>query len=68
MTHSIFQIISGRYHDISEDTHWSGFLNATVNHIRQYKQPWDEVSKFLFTQIIDHNLSSTGHVIAQPVE
>ena len=34
----------GQYHDVSEDTHWAGFLNATVNYIqRKYPQPWDEV-------------------------
>ncbi|XP_070562446.1 phosphatidylinositol-glycan-specific phospholipase D-like [Ptychodera flava] len=33
----------GKYHDVSEDTHWSEFINATVNHIRnKYPKPWDE--------------------------
>jgi hypothetical protein len=34
----------GRYHDISEDTHWAPFLNATVNYIRKtYTKPWSKV-------------------------
>ncbi len=36
----------GRYHDISEDTHWTPFLNATVNYIRTtYPKPWNKVIK-----------------------
>eukprot|EP00794_Sanderia_malayensis_P010957 gene10957-12118_t len=33
----------GKYHNIAEDTHWTPFLNATVNYIRKtYKQPWNQ--------------------------
>ncbi|XP_028400201.1 phosphatidylinositol-glycan-specific phospholipase D-like [Dendronephthya gigantea] len=33
----------GRFHDISEDTHWTPFLNATANYIRKrYPQPWSK--------------------------
>ncbi|KAJ1204292.1 hypothetical protein NDU88_008073, partial [Pleurodeles waltl] len=33
----------GRYHDVSEDTHWAPFLNTSVNYIRSnYPQPWGE--------------------------
>jgi hypothetical protein len=36
---------SGEYHQESEDTHWTPFLNATVNYIRKhYQRPWDSVS------------------------
>lgn len=36
---------SGKFHSIAEDTHWSPFLNATVNYIRKkYPKPWDQVS------------------------
>ena len=36
---------SGKFHSIAEDTHWSPFLNATVNFIRKkYPKPWDQVS------------------------
>ena len=35
----------GKFHSISEDTHWSPFLNATVRYIRKkYPKPWDQVS------------------------
>ncbi|XP_033739057.1 phosphatidylinositol-glycan-specific phospholipase D-like [Pecten maximus] len=38
----------GNYHNVSEDTHWSGFLNATINHIRNhYPQPWDTATEKL---------------------
>ncbi|XP_042690205.1 phosphatidylinositol-glycan-specific phospholipase D isoform X2 [Centrocercus urophasianus] len=34
----------GIYHDVSEDTHWSPFLNASIHYIRRnYPQPWEEV-------------------------
>jgi len=36
------------YHDVSEDTHWAPFVNASVNYIRQrYPQPWDEATQKL---------------------
>lgn len=36
---------SGKFHSISEATHWAPFLNATVNYIRKkYPKPWDQVS------------------------
>ncbi|XP_021363749.1 phosphatidylinositol-glycan-specific phospholipase D-like isoform X2 [Mizuhopecten yessoensis] len=38
----------GYYHNVSEDTHWSGFLNATINYIRKnYPQPWDTATEKL---------------------
>ncbi|XP_069469728.1 phosphatidylinositol-glycan-specific phospholipase D [Ambystoma mexicanum] len=33
----------GRYHEVSEDTHWAPFLNTSINYIRtNYPQPWKE--------------------------
>ncbi|XP_064605767.1 phosphatidylinositol-glycan-specific phospholipase D-like [Liolophura sinensis] len=38
----------GKYHSISEDTHWTPFMNATINYIRRhYPQPWDEATEKL---------------------
>ena len=38
----------GRYHDISEDTHWTPFLNATVNYIRKtFSKPWNKAAEKL---------------------
>lgn len=37
---------SGEYHAVSEDTHWTPFINATVTYIRQvYPQPWNRVGR-----------------------
>ncbi|XP_067677733.1 phosphatidylinositol-glycan-specific phospholipase D-like [Haliotis asinina] len=58
----------GKYHDIAEDSHWSPFLNATLNYIRRkYPPPWDEATEklvvfmfgFMSHQVADvlwHNL------------
>ncbi|XP_078541840.1 phosphatidylinositol-glycan-specific phospholipase D [Lissotriton helveticus] len=33
----------GRYHDVSEDTHWAPFLTTSISYIRSnYPQPWKE--------------------------
>ena len=41
-------VIIGKYHDVSEDTHWAPFINATVNYINQkYPKPWDEATEKL---------------------
>ncbi|XP_035660620.1 phosphatidylinositol-glycan-specific phospholipase D-like isoform X1 [Branchiostoma floridae] len=38
----------GKFHSVSEDTHWSEFLNVTITHIRQkYPQPWNEATEKL---------------------
>ena len=38
------QCFDGKYHSVSETTHWAPFLNATINYIRRnYKQPWNQV-------------------------
>ncbi|KAK7484045.1 hypothetical protein BaRGS_00024657, partial [Batillaria attramentaria] len=37
-----------KYHDIAEDTHWTPFMNATINYIRKnYPPPWDEATEKL---------------------
>ncbi|XP_053914138.1 phosphatidylinositol-glycan-specific phospholipase D isoform X2 [Cuculus canorus] len=39
---------SGIFHDVSEDTHWSPFLNASIQYIRRnYPQPWEEATEKL---------------------
>ena len=44
---------SGRFHSISEDTHWAPFLNATVNYIRKkYPKPWDQVCCVILSFIL----------------
>uniref|UniRef100_A0A669P7X4 Phosphatidylinositol-glycan-specific phospholipase D n=1 Tax=Phasianus colchicus TaxID=9054 RepID=A0A669P7X4_PHACC len=38
----------GIYHDVSEDTHWSPFLKASIHYIRRnYPQPWGEATEKL---------------------
>ncbi|XP_046581198.1 phosphatidylinositol-glycan-specific phospholipase D-like [Haliotis rubra] len=58
----------GKYHNISEDSHWSPFFNATLNYIRRkYPPPWDQATEklvvfmfgFMSHQVADvlwHNL------------
>lgn len=42
----------GKFHSISEDTHWAPFLNATVRYIRKkYPKPWDQVCEKLIFKI-----------------
>nr|XP_038029864.1 phosphatidylinositol-glycan-specific phospholipase D isoform X2 [Anas platyrhynchos] len=39
---------NGVFHDVSEDTHWSPFLNASIHYIRRnYPQPWEEATEKL---------------------
>uniref|UniRef100_A0A8C3JER9 Phosphatidylinositol-glycan-specific phospholipase D n=1 Tax=Calidris pygmaea TaxID=425635 RepID=A0A8C3JER9_9CHAR len=39
---------SGIFHDVSEDTHWSPFLSASIDYIRKnYPQPWEEATEKL---------------------
>ncbi|KAF2980535.1 hypothetical protein EK904_006349 [Melospiza melodia maxima] len=36
------------FHDVSEDTHWSPFLKASIDYIRRnYPQPWEEATEKL---------------------
>ena len=40
----VASVLSGQFHDVSESTHWTPFLNASVHYIRKnYPLPWDEV-------------------------
>nr|XP_006134054.1 phosphatidylinositol-glycan-specific phospholipase D isoform X1 [Pelodiscus sinensis] len=39
---------NGRFHHVSEDTHWAPFLTASVHYIRKnYPQPWEEATEKL---------------------
>ncbi|KAG8442321.1 hypothetical protein GDO86_011208 [Hymenochirus boettgeri] len=54
----------GKYHDVSEDTHWTPFLKASIDYIRDvYPQPWDESAQklvaFLFG-IASHMVSDVS--------
>ncbi|XP_069709193.1 phosphatidylinositol-glycan-specific phospholipase D isoform X2 [Phaenicophaeus curvirostris] len=55
---------SGIFHDVSEDTHWSPFLNASIQYIRRnYPQPWEGATEklvaFLFG-IASHMVADVG--------
>ncbi|ETE72542.1 Phosphatidylinositol-glycan-specific phospholipase D, partial [Ophiophagus hannah] len=40
--------LSGMFHYVSEDTHWSPFLNTSIHYIRKnYPQPWEEATEKL---------------------
>lgn len=52
---------SGRFHSISEDTHWAPFLNATVNYIRKkYPKPWDQETE----KLVAFTLGFVSHQVA----
>nr|XP_013796640.1 PREDICTED: phosphatidylinositol-glycan-specific phospholipase D [Apteryx mantelli mantelli] len=39
---------SGIFHDVSEDTHWSPFLTASIHYVRRnYPQPWEKATEKL---------------------
>ncbi|XP_025030992.1 phosphatidylinositol-glycan-specific phospholipase D [Python bivittatus] len=39
---------NGLFHSVSEDTHWSPFLNTSIHYIRKnYPQPWEEATEKL---------------------
>ncbi|CAJ0964823.1 unnamed protein product, partial [Ranitomeya imitator] len=39
---------TGKYHDVSEDSHWTPFLETSVNYIRRiYPLPWNEEAQKL---------------------
>ncbi|XP_052090301.1 phosphatidylinositol-glycan-specific phospholipase D-like [Mytilus californianus] len=43
----------GNYSQISEDTHWTPFITASVNYIRnKYQQPWNEATEKLVVFIL----------------
>uniref|UniRef100_A0A5F8G8I1 Phosphatidylinositol-glycan-specific phospholipase D n=1 Tax=Monodelphis domestica TaxID=13616 RepID=A0A5F8G8I1_MONDO len=54
----------GRYHQVSEDTHWTPFLNASIHYIREtYPFPWDKDTEklvaFLFG-IVSHMVADVS--------
>lgn len=54
----------GRYHDISEDTHWTPFLNASIHYIRRtYPPPWDQATE----KLVSFLLGVVSHQVADIV-
>ncbi|KAE8598081.1 hypothetical protein XENTR_v10016717 [Xenopus tropicalis] len=54
----------GKYHDVSEDSHWTPFLKTSINYIREvYPRPWDKSAQklvaFLFG-IASHMVSDVS--------
>lgn len=42
----VLPVHSGRFHEVSESTHWTPFLNASVHYIREnYPRPWEKVGR-----------------------
>lgn len=51
----------GKFHSISEDTHWAPFLNATVRYIRRkYPKPWDQDTE----KLVAFTLGFVSHQVA----
>ncbi|XP_022083635.1 phosphatidylinositol-glycan-specific phospholipase D-like [Acanthaster planci] len=51
----------GKFHQVSEDTHWVPFLNATINYIRRvYPKPWDKETE----KLVVFMLGFTSHQVA----
>ncbi|KAK3086170.1 hypothetical protein FSP39_014629 [Pinctada imbricata] len=50
----------GIYHNISEDTHWTPFLNATINYINKQPKPWNNATEKLVVFL----MGVTSHQIA----
>ncbi|KAL5022389.1 hypothetical protein ScPMuIL_001544 [Solemya velum] len=54
----------GLYHDVSEDTHWAPFVNATVNYIRKhFLQPWDEATEKLVVFMLGFVSHQTSDIL-----
>ncbi|KAK3086673.1 hypothetical protein FSP39_021738 [Pinctada imbricata] len=53
----------GAYHNISEDTHWTPFLNASINYINKQPKPWSDATEKLVVFI----MSVTSHQVADIV-
>ncbi|XP_054985447.1 phosphatidylinositol-glycan-specific phospholipase D isoform X2 [Sorex araneus] len=52
---------SGRFHDVSESTHWTPFLNASVHYIREnYPLPWDKDTE----KLVAFLFGITSHMVA----
>ncbi|XP_048163548.1 phosphatidylinositol-glycan-specific phospholipase D isoform X3 [Corvus hawaiiensis] len=51
----------GMFHDVSEDTHWSPFLKASIDYIRRnYPQPWEEATE----KLVAFLFGIASHVVA----
>ncbi|KFO90912.1 Phosphatidylinositol-glycan-specific phospholipase D [Buceros rhinoceros silvestris] len=51
----------GLFHDVSEDTHWSPFLTASIHYIRRnYPQPWDEATE----KLVAFLFGIASHIVA----
>ncbi|XP_017519108.3 phosphatidylinositol-glycan-specific phospholipase D isoform X2 [Manis javanica] len=51
----------GQFHDMSESTHWTPFLNASIHHIREnYPLPWDKDTE----KLVAFLFGVTSHMVA----
>ncbi|XP_015418993.1 PREDICTED: phosphatidylinositol-glycan-specific phospholipase D [Myotis davidii] len=51
----------GRFHEVSESTHWTPFLNASVHYIREhYPPPWEKDAE----KLVAFLLGVTSHMVA----
>ncbi|XP_026896213.2 phosphatidylinositol-glycan-specific phospholipase D isoform X1 [Acinonyx jubatus] len=51
----------GQFHDVSESTHWTPFLNASVHYIREnYPLPWEKDTE----KLVAFLLGITSHMVA----
>ncbi|KAF5925094.1 hypothetical protein HPG69_008771 [Diceros bicornis minor] len=51
----------GRFHDVSESTHWTPFLNASVHYIREnYPLPWEKDTE----KLVAFLFGITSHMVA----
>ncbi|KAI4530873.1 hypothetical protein MG293_018731, partial [Ovis ammon polii] len=54
-------VLSGQFHDVSESTHWTPFLNASIHYIRKnYPLPWDEDTE----KLVAFLFGITSHMVA----
>ncbi|KAM5299588.1 phosphatidylinositol-glycan-specific phospholipase D [Ctenodactylus gundi] len=51
----------GKFHDVSESTHWTPFLNASIHYIREnYPLPWDKDTE----KLVAFLFGITSHMVA----
>uniref|UniRef100_A0A8C2MUK0 Phosphatidylinositol-glycan-specific phospholipase D n=1 Tax=Cricetulus griseus TaxID=10029 RepID=A0A8C2MUK0_CRIGR len=51
----------GKYHDVSERTHWTPFLNASIHYIREnYPLPWEKDTE----KLVAFLFGITSHMVA----
>ncbi|XP_032950007.1 phosphatidylinositol-glycan-specific phospholipase D isoform X1 [Rhinolophus ferrumequinum] len=52
---------SGQFHDVSESTHWTPFLNASIHYIREnYPLPWEKDTE----KLVAFLFGITSHMVA----